>query len=243
MTRQFFRVYGPNTYSMAKWRRSPMVVRGALLTLWMQASMQRDEGHWASRLELEADLEADGCPEVAKVVDRLIDLRWIDCAPDGCSAHDWLDWQASMAHPSDAPAATRERKRRQRERGHDGHDVTSGHEGHDNGHDVTGIGEERRGYIEPSLRSGQKRDRLDPTVRAWITDQGMTAPNGYVLNDLKALVTGYGPEAVIAAMAAADGRTAKERVKTAERTLAPTVTGPRKGATRPIEEIEHVFEH
>lgn len=105
MSRTYFRVYGPNTVNKAKWRTTPMVVRGALLTLWMAASMQAVEGVWKNRADLEADLEADGCPKVTEVVDRLINLKWLDCGPDGCKAHDWMEWQASMRVPSDSPKA------------------------------------------------------------------------------------------------------------------------------------------
>lgn len=236
MTRPYFQVYGPNTYTKAKWKRAPMVVRGALLTLWIQSSMQRDEGYWPSRAELEADLDADGCPEVSKVVDRLIELRWIDCTPDGCVVHEWSEWQAAMKFPSDSTEATRERKRRQRERERHSHDVTV------TSHDVTAIGEERRGIeLSPDGDSKSSRNTLDPAVWAFFKDHEMVKPNGYVLNDLKALVKGYGSDRVIAAMIESDGQTAKERVKSAERLLAPSTNG--RAEHRPSkEEVHNAFE-
>jgi hypothetical protein len=227
--------------SRAKWKLTSVATRGVLLTLWTLACTRDEEDHWRDRATLESDLGADLRVEpeqVTKWVDRLIELHWIDCdatTSPSIRLHDWRQWQPPMPKTG----ATRTQEWRDRKRGVTTGDADALHASH-----VT-LGEERRGEdIEPSLRSGQKRDRLDQTVRAWITAQGMTAPNGYVLNDLKALVKGYGPEAVIVAMEAAKGRTAKERVKAAERTLAPTVTGSTsKGATRPIEEIEHAFEH
>ncbi len=253
MTRSWYKVYGANTFASSKWRKTPFVVRGALLSLWTIASMQSEEGRWSSREELVEALELDGCPKPDEVVDRLIALRWIDAVGVEYVVHDWREWQEDMPEPKSGAQRTREWRERRRD-GRDGRDdgasrsVTERHG--DEGvtaRDAVTIERGERENLEPSTHvEGKKREKpLDGQVRRWISDQGMAAPNGYVLNDLKALVKGYGPERVIAAMIESEGVTAKERVKGAERLLAPK-NGHNGRADREFvpskEEIHNAFE-
>lgn len=121
MTRPYFQVHGANTLARAKWRKTPLGTRGVLLTLWMLSSVRDPEGHWPDRQTLEADLAADaGVEDLKSAVDRLIELKWLDCTPSGCIVHDWPDWQPDLPkthaerqadyrsrHASDASDVTR----------------------------------------------------------------------------------------------------------------------------------------
>lgn len=256
MTRAWYKVHGANTLVSSKWRRTPYVVRGALLTLWTIASMQTVEGEWSSRDDLIEDLELDGCPKADEVVDRLIALRWVDCTPEGCTVHDWREWQEDMPEPKSGAQRTAEWRARKADRdASDGRDAASSHgvtdrhgdEASSHGDGVTLERGERGENLEPSPNgSGKKPDRLDVAVSKWFKDHDMASPNGYVLNDLKALVRGYGADRVIAAMTESDGRTAKERVKGAERLLAPKNGHGNGRAAREFvhskEEISNAFE-
>lgn len=248
MTRAWYKVHGANTFVASKWRKTPYVVRGALLSLWTIASMQTVEGRWDSRDDVVEELELDGCPKADEVVDRLIALRWLDCDESGCVVHDWREWQEDMPEPKTGAQRTAEWRARKaiRDAGDVSDDAASpsvtprhGDEASSQSDGVTLERGDRENLEAPSLRSGDKR--LDPVVSKWFRDQGMTAPNGYVANDLKALVTGYGPERVIAAMIESDGRTAKERVKGAERLLAPT-NGAGRYLSPKLKEVQDAFE-
>jgi hypothetical protein len=249
MTRPYFRVYGPNTATKPKWKRTPMVVRGALLTLWMTGSMKAREGYWRSREELEEELESEGCPKVKEVVDRLIELKWVDCTPEGCTAHDWLEWQAAMKAPSNSPVAVRARvaAHRARKKGVTTH-VTGGN-------DVTSIGEERREETtDGSLRSpsapvvSSARRSPRQKVHGWLTDHKVAIPVGYVNANLNELIKLVGPYKVIEALEAdTASKTVKQFVAALELELSPPTSTRQgrapKGHTRPASEIEHAFEH
>lgn len=239
MTRPYFQVHGANTVSRAKWRRTPVGTRGALLTLWMLSSVRDPEGVWPDRETLEQDLSADaGGADMKQAVDRLIELRWLDCTPEGCTVHDWPDWQPRL------PKTNAERQADWRAN-HPSNSRNGSNGSNDELLQVT-IGEERRGDKEPnSLRSLGKKTAIGK-VHAWLDERGATRATGFVLKDLQSLVTGYGPERVIETMAASDAHTTKEFVRIAERSLAPDSARPagrkQAGQTRPAKETANAWE-
>lgn len=108
MTRPYFLIFGANTVTRGKWRRLTIPERGVLLTLWMAASLQDHEGFWPTLTALIDDVGDE--PDVPAIVDRLIELRWID-GPDEDGAyriHDWPEWQPPL------PMSGAERTRRWR---------------------------------------------------------------------------------------------------------------------------------
>lgn len=221
MTRPYFQVHGANTVSRAKWRRTPVGTRGALLTLWMLSSVRDPEGVWPDRETLEEDLSADaGGADMKQAVDRLIELRWLDCTPDGCIVHDWPDWQPKLAK------SNAERQAEWRSAHPNGRNESNGR--NDEASLVT-LGEERRGdKRKDSLR--ESRPTPIGRVHEWLKAHNAARATGYVLTDLQALVKGYGPDRVIEALTACDARTTKEYVRMAERSLA--AGGPSSGKAK-----------
>lgn len=84
------------------------------------------EGFYDSRAQAERILKRDGCRRGANlVIDELGQRRFLDELPDGrLYMHDWKDHQLRYRAPSDTPEATRERKRRSRDRSRKDANVT-----------------------------------------------------------------------------------------------------------------------
>jgi hypothetical protein len=95
MSRDWFAGY-VNMVRLPKYRHLSRAGRGALLHVWLLASMQAPEACWQSLAALSEMFVLDGFE--TSDLDELIALHWVDVEEDGAVVvHDWDEWQIAAS--------------------------------------------------------------------------------------------------------------------------------------------------